>query len=515
MAYLATAIDMGSWSLKAVIARVGVKSVQVTDIREIKYAADDDGKVAPEEIARALEECFGSGPKPEAVYTALSGRDFFFRILSLPRAGMKRLDQIARLQIEDDVPVEIEEYIVDAVPLRDAGDGKLVDCIVAAARTEHLRGIIERLSAIGLDPAEITCGPYIYSYATRLSSEPSVFEPLAILDLGHSSSELVIIEGGRSVSYRSILWGGKNITDAIRQEYNITFSHAENIKEEYGMLRAETVTAPGSMEEKIITLCRESVDPLVVTLRQTLMGYLAKTGKMPQKLFLCGGTARLRGMAPHLQGALSVDTQTAGDDDPQETRLVRARALMGETSRTESRHINFRKDALTYEGKMHVVRRRWIRAVAFVAVVIIGWFLYSMAQISSLEKVMDKQHTDLAQITKEISGEEVDDFSKAELMLKKSAASKNPVPKQDVYDILDTMSRKFPDTVVHDVEELDIRSDRWRIRGIVDTISDRDKIYEALIGYKDCIKSISKGKTTLSVKDNRQKYNFDMEVSCP
>jgi len=515
MAYVAASIDLGSWSLKAVFAKVGVKSVQITDIREIKYAVDDDGKVAPEEIARALQECFGDNQKPEVVYTAVSGRDIFFRILSLPRAGMKRLDQIARLQIEDDVPVEIDEYIVDAVPMREAGDGKLVDCIVVAARRDHLKELIGRLQALGMDPAEITCGPYIYPYAYNLSTEPSVFEPVAILDLGHSSSELVIIEKGKTVFFRSILWGGSSITEAIRREYNITFGHAESIKEEYGMLRAETVTERGSMEEKIIALCRESVDSLIVPLRQSLMGYLAKTGLMPQKLLLCGGSAKLRGMAAHIQASLNVDTETVDEEDPQAARLVRARALMGETARTESRHINFRKDELTFEGKMHVVRRRWIRAVAFVAVVIVGWFLYSMAQISSLEKVIDKQHADLAQITKDISGEEVDDFSKADLMLKKSAASKNPVPKQDAFDILDTMSRKIPDTVVHDVEELDIRSDRWRIRGIVDSISDRDKIYEALISYKECIKSISKGKTTLSVKDNRQKYNFDMEVLCP
>lgn len=515
MAYVAAAIDIGSWSLKAVIAKVGVKSVQITDIREIKYAVDDDGKVAPEEITRAMEECFGSNLKPEVVYTAVSGRDFFFRILSLPRAGMKRLDQIARLQIEDDVPVDIDEYVVDAVPLREAGDGKLVDCIVAAARKELLQETIDRLRALGMDPAEITCGPYIYPYAYNLSTAPSVFEPVAILDLGHSSSELVIIEKGKTVFFRSVLWGGRSVTDTIRRQYNITFGHAENIKEEYGMLRAERVTERGSMEEKIITLCRESVDSLIVPLRQSIMGYLAKTGRMPQKLFLCGGSAKLRGMAAHIQASLNVDTEAVDEEDPQAARIVRARALMGETARTESRHINFRKDDLTFEGKMHVVRRRWIRAVAFVAVVIVGWFLYSMAQISSLEKVIDKQHVDLAQITKEISGEEVDDFSKADLMLKKSAASKNPVPKQDAFDILDTMSRKIPDSVVHDVEELDIRSDRWRIRGIVDSISDRDKIYEALISYKECIKSISKGKTTLSVKDNRQKYNFDMEVQCP
>lgn len=515
MAYLAAAIDIGSWSLKVVLGKVGFKNVRITDCKELKFKTDDSGNVPPEDIIKALKECFGAMPqKPEIIYTALAGIDVFVRYINVPKAGIKRLDQIAPLQIEDDLPVEIEEYIVDAVPLKETGDGNFVECIVAAAKKDLLRERVERLQGLGLDPAEITFGPFIYSSARKLSTEPVAAEPIGILDIGHRSSELVLIEKGKSFFYRSILWGGRNVTEKIQKHFNITFSHAESIKEEYGMLTADRSVAPGSMEEQIISLCREAVHPFTLDLRQTMMNYLAKSGKFPQKLFLCGGTAKLKGIDRHIGHLLNVETETALEEDEQSLRFVRARALLGGAAAAVEKRINFRNGDLVYEGTINVVKRRWIRAVAFAAAVIIGWFLYSMAQISSLEKVIEKQHGDLAQVTK-LTGEETEDFNRAELMLKKTSASKSPVPKADAFDILDMISRKFPEEVVHDVEEFDIRSDRWRIRGIVDSISDRDKIYEALLKYKECIKSISKGKTTLSVKDNRQKYNFDMEVKCP
>lgn len=516
MAYLAAAIDIGTWSCKLVLGKVGVKKVQITGFREIPYTRDDHGAASDEEIGRAIHECLAALPqKPEMACTAVSGRDIFLRILSLPKAGLKRIDQIASLQIEDDLPVSLDEYVVDAVPLRDMPDGKLVECMVVAARKDLIRATIERLAGAGMDPSEITCGPMIYPATPSLPGAPALPEPLAILDMGHTSSELVIIEGGRAALFRSVMWGGRNVTERIAKHYAITFPHAETVKEEYGALVPDRPAPPGSMEEQILALCREAADPFVLDLRQSFMGYASRSGQLPQRLFLCGGTARLRGAARHLQVQLGVDTQVLGDEDAQSTRLVRARALMGDTVRADTRRINFRKDAFVFEGKVNVVRRRWIRAVALAAVIIVGWFVYAMAQIGSLEKVIEKQSADLEAVTKEISGEAVADFDRAKILLKSTAAVKSPVPKADAFDILVFMSEQIPEDVVHDVEELDIRSDRWRIRGIVDSISDRDKVYEALIQYKDCIKSISKGKTTLSPKDNRQKYNFDMEVQCP
>jgi hypothetical protein len=411
--------------------------------------------------------------------------------------------------------VEIGQYIVDTAPLRDAGDGKFVECIVAAARKDDVRRAIEQLASLGLDPAEITCGPSFFPCVTALSGRPPAPGPAALLEIGNGASELVIVEGDKPVYYRSILWGGRSITEKIAAHFAITFQHAEGLKEEHGAVMAERPVAVGSMEEKLLAVCREAMGPFILDLRQSIMSYMAHTGRFPERLVLFGGTAELKGIEEYLKQSLNIETEVARGEDGQSPRAVRSRALLEGAVRSGEKHLNFRKGELTYQGKLTVVRRRWIRAVAFTAVVIIGWFLYSMTKVSTLENVIENQHKELAEITAQITGDKIDDFERAELLLKKSAAARSPVPRQDAFDILDMMSMLIPEDVVHDVEELDIRSDRWRIRGIVNSIGDRDRIYEALMQYKDCIKSISKGKTTLSQKDNRQKYNFDMDTTCP
>ena len=516
MAYLAAAVDIGSWSLKVALGKIGVKTVTITDLKEVRYNLDAKGLADPSEIERALEECFLALPrKPEVVFSAVSGRDIFSRTITVPKAAMKRIDQVAPLQIEDDLPVEIDEYIVDAVPQGEANDGKMIECVVAAARRDMLKNMIELLTAKAADPAEITCGISIYPYVRTHASEPNLFGPVAILDMGHLSSELVFMEGGKLQLFRSILWGGKNITEKIAAGLGITFSHAESIKEQYAALYADRPVDAGSMEEKILTQTRQAVNAFVLDLRQSILSYSSQRGKFPQTLLLCGGSAKLRGIERYLGESLNVEAVRISGEDPGAGPFVRVRTLAGDAVKTVHQKLNFRKGELVFKGKVSVAKKRWTRAVAAVAVIVIGWLLYSTAQIASLEKVIEKQHQRLGEITEQITGEEVTDFSRADLLIKKSAASKNPLPKADAFDIITFMSKAIPEEVVHDVEELDIRSERWRIRGIVDSISDRDIVYEALIEYKDCIKTISKGKTTLSVQDSRQKYNFDMETTCP
>ncbi|MFH1437798.1 MAG: cell division FtsA domain-containing protein [Pseudomonadota bacterium] len=516
MAYLAAAVDIGSWSLKVALGKIGVKTVKITDLKEVRYNLDARGLAAPAEIERALEECFLALPiKPEVVFSAVSGRDLFSRFISVPKAALKRLDQVAPLQIEDELPVEIDEFIVDAAPQGEAGDGNMVECVVAAARKDMLRGMIDLLTAKAADPAEITCGISIYPYVRTQASGPNLFGPVVVLDMGHRSSELVFMEGAKPQLFRSILWGGKNVTEAIAAGLGITFSHAESIKEQYAALFADHPVDAGSMEEKILTQTRQAVDSLVLDLRHSILSYSSKHGKFPQTLLLCGGSAKLRGIERYFRESLNVEAVRMGGEDPGAASFVRVRTLAGDAAAAGRQKLNFRKGEFVSKGKGSVAKKRWTRAVAAVAAIVIGWLLFSTAQIASLEKVIEKQHQRLGEITAQITGEEITDFSRAELLIKKSAASKNPVPKADAFDILTFMSKAIPEDVVHDVEELDIRPERWRIRGMVDSISDRDKVYEALIEYKDCIKAISKGKTTLSVQDSRQKYNFDMETTCP
>jgi len=438
------------------------------------------------------------------------------RNIQVPKGAVKRLTQIALLQIEDELPVEPSRYIVDAVATRESEVGGNMDSMVVAALKDDVRVVIEILSEVGFDPAEITCAPSFFQFAANINDFHGEGNSVAFLEIGHRVSELVIIEGGVPVLYRAIVWGGVNITEKISTFLSIPYEHAQEIKHQYGCVKTFKPLSIGSMEEKVLGICREACGPLITDVRQSLIGYAAKKGRFPGKLFIFGGAVKLGGMSEYLGEMVGLETQIARKEEGIQPEFIRARAVLEKIANPLSRaSLNFRKGEFLYKGKVEVAKRKWMRFVAFVSVIIIGWFLYSMAKIWALNETEKKQGKELLELTTDISGEGTDSFEKGRMLLIKTSEARNPVPKQDVYDILEKMSDIIPDDIVHDVEELDIRPDRWRIRGIVDSIADRDRILEALTQYKECVKDVKKGTTTLSPKDNRQKYNFDMVTTCP
>jgi hypothetical protein len=148
-------------------------------------------------------------------------------------------------------------------------------------------------------------------------------------------------------------------------------------------------------------------------------------------------------------------------------------------------------------------------------VIVLGWSFYSLARYSSLKARQSRQRERLAELTSQYMGEEVRDFDVAEKMMLTAKPIKSPMPKADAFDFIDEMSRIIPEEIIHDIEELEIKPGKVQIRGIVDTIAARDEIIARLEEYTECVQAISKGKTTQSPKDNRQKYTLDLETECP
>ncbi|MCM8764139.1 MAG: pilus assembly protein PilM [Candidatus Omnitrophica bacterium] len=513
MAYIAASVDIGSWSLKVTLARIKMRSIQILDFKQLLLRDENGDNPSYEVVSNAIRECFLTFRfRPEVVVTTLSGTDFFFRILQIPKAGVKKMDRLAATQIEDDLPLEGSQYIVDTKAISVTPDGKFLNCMVVAAARENVINRIKLLEENGLDPSEISCSPSIFP---AISTTFSGCETVALLEMGHQTTELIITDSGKPFFFRNIIWGGKDITERIASHLSLSFAKAEELKQSVGSLMPTETLKIGSVEDKLLSLCRESIGVLILELRRSFMSFMSKTGKYPGEIIIFGGSSRIRGIESYIEQATGIKAKIYMDDTGLPPESVRSRKLLEQMLNPDEKKLNFRKEELVYRGKLQVAKRKWLRVAIFVATIIVGWFIYSGAKITTLRSTILKQQKELAQITTQITGEGTGSFDKAELLLKKSASMRNPVPKQDAYDILEQMSLLIPEEVIHDVEELDIRSDRWRIRGMVDSIGDRDIICKSLEEYKDCVTAITKGNTTLSQKDNRQKYNLDIKTTCP
>lgn len=510
MAQFAAGVDVGGHSIKIVIGRMRMRRVEVVERHEIVIERDEQGHPVEGGVRQALGELMSRvKSRPTLVFSALPADDVLLRTVQVPRAGAKKADAVIGMQIEDDLPIDLDEAVVAHI-LRAARGAETMDALVAVARQETVREYLELLEEHGLDPAELGAGAAVYTDLSRVMPKLMDDEPELVLDIGCDRTDMLIIEGGEAVSMRTLLIGGADMTRALAAHYRTTFDRAEEYKLQAGWQNLAPVLEP--------VLAR-----LVQPIRQTLSKHASRTGRRVVKIFTCGGTSLMDGLDQALEQSLGVPVVPLESENPdaagKEQRdgpFLRAAALAHRSVSVQTdQRFDLRKGPFTYKGQARATRRRWVRAVIAALVLVIGWSFYSLARISSLNARQAAQEQRLAELSERYLGEPVTDFDRAEKLMQSVGPVKSPMPRADAFHFVSEMSRIIPEEIIHDVEKLEIKPGKVQIRGIVDTIAARDEIITRLEEYEECVVAISKGKTTQSPKDNRQKYTLDVETECP
>ncbi|HET7500940.1 MAG TPA: pilus assembly protein PilM, partial [Kofleriaceae bacterium] len=147
----------------------------------------------------------------------------------------------------------------------------------------------------------------------RARSEGAV----AVIDVGHERTDVVVVAGGKAVFSRSIARAGKQVTEAIMRapHWRLSWPDAERAKHSDGFVasNAEPATSPAWQQIHQVTITE--LHPFARDLRQTLAACRARTGFQPIAALLVGGGSRLRGMASFLAEQLGVPAwRPTGDD---------------------------------------------------------------------------------------------------------------------------------------------------------------------------------------------------------
>jgi general secretion pathway protein L len=309
---------------------------------------------------------------------------------------------------------------------------------------------------------------------------------------------------------RTISAGGDDLTRALKQHYRCSWDKAE----EYKRL---------SSWQSIASVAEPAMQRVTPQIRQTMLAYASRSGRNVGRVLMCGGTGLLSGLDEYLASVLGVpvthlweEMDEGAGESRQTAPFLRATALAWRAiAAPAEQRLDLRKGPFAYRGQARATRRRWVRAVVAGLVLVVGWSFYSLARLSSLEARQDEQRERLGALTEQYLGEEITDFDRAEKTMQSAKPIKSPMPRADAFDIISEMSRLIPEEIIHDIDQLEIKPGKVQIRGIVDTIAARDEVIARLEEYTECVTAISKGKTTQSPKDNRQKYTLDLETECP
>ena len=302
MASRATGIDVGLRSAVFLTGKVAGNSFAVD-----RYAFEELSVEGVEGAWAALEP---GVPAKDAV-VGVTGREVNLRYSRVPRLPDWQLRRLMSFEVESlgdssESRVAADFNVLPALPELEGED--LV--LLAVAREElletHERGLAECKGSLRhFMPNSIGL------YNAWLRFGVVMDDTVLIANIGQENVDAVLVRGADLLFARNLSGGGALFDAAIADRFGVDVAQAERIK------RANVDLTPGSSfvdgsAERATRAASAPAGQLLSLLQSTVMFAKAQVKLSSLKLdrvFLCGGGARLRGLPEYLQAALGVPVE--------------------------------------------------------------------------------------------------------------------------------------------------------------------------------------------------------------
>ncbi len=254
-------------------------------------------------VTSAIKKLWASGGfKTKDVVLGMGNQRVLARDLSVPRMSLAQIRESLPFQVQDMLPVPVSEALLDFYPISEGNgeQGPVVNGLLIAAIKESVMANVNAVKNAGLNPVQVDLIPFALSRI--LVRGPFARGTIALIDIGASTTNVVVATGGVPQFVRMIPAGGDDVTKALVARLEISPQQAEGAK------RARGLNAGGVLSEQeraAVEVIRTSTGDLLNSLRNTLTYFTNTRQNEPvQAIILSGGGAQLTGL-PQALGELT------------------------------------------------------------------------------------------------------------------------------------------------------------------------------------------------------------------
>ncbi len=311
---VAWGIEVGEFALKAIRLQVVDGAINVTDFAVIPHpkvlcdpsVSDRAGMIRM--TLGAFVQAHAEQIATEPIIMSLPSNVGFARFASIPAVDAKTLRSMIEYEAKQQIPFPIEEVEWDSHVLPADEIGQCAIGIFAVTK-ERLQELLTLYAECGIEPDVLTLSSVaVYNalnYDLELDEKP---EPVACLDIGTNSSDLVVIAGGK-FWIRTFPIGGSQFTSAIADAFsgqNVNYTRAERIKVDRTpnekILRARTMAM------------RRVTGQLVDEIGRSREFYqAANEGVELKRAFGVGSTLKISGLRTKIAGDLQMSLDRLED----------------------------------------------------------------------------------------------------------------------------------------------------------------------------------------------------------
>ncbi len=423
-------VDLGSHSVKLAVMTGAFGRFEVEEYLSEPVAGESQDLMARLD---ALSTLLSGISRDERLTTAVSfpTEQASVRMISLPFSDKSQIQQTLGFEVEGQVPFDLEEMILTHRILDTDQDGSRV---IAALSAKDKVGLM----LAGLD--EAGCVPKNLVIDGDALGDHASHGVQAIVDIGHQRTLVSICKDGRVWGTRAISYGGANLTQALAETKEISFEEAEALKHRTALRTG--YDAEAEWEEESPTnatepepqaqagasadgeILRGAIQPLLASLRASLINFEDSLGIEVSEVLLAGGTANLAGLTRVLKVDLGVRVRRLSVSDiahaaghPARFALCHALARRA-AGLTDGEEMELRTGAFKFRGDLASMRTAIIgggvalAAVLLLAVGLVSWKVMDYrAQLEALDAQIASA---VAEIYKgEIAAEDITDADDA------------------------------------------------------------------------------------------------------
>lgn len=314
MATSVIGLDIGTTKVRAVEVTRGRGAPTVTRYAEapVPLGALRDGEVIePAGVVTALKQTWAQGRfSHREVVMAVGNQRVLVRNLELPWMPMDQIRSSLPFQVQDTLPVDVHDALLDFYPTSEAraeGTGaRTVSGLLVAATRDTVAANLAAAESAGLRPLMVDLTGF--ALLRGLTVRPAEARTVAYVDLGARTTTVVIAEDGVPRLVRSLPVGGQNLTDAVAMTLSIPVPEAEALKRQLGVGFA--VDAEFEPAAQVIAQVAQG---LVESVRNTFVYYASNNpGRAAELVVVSGGGTYLAGLGQYLASASRLPV-TIGD----------------------------------------------------------------------------------------------------------------------------------------------------------------------------------------------------------
>ncbi len=295
---------------------IGSSSIKVVELTKVKgqakllnYSFSEDPDLRNDWqndtkfTAKLLNKvCSNAGIQPTKAIAALPTFSVFSSVLNLSNVAKKDLEGAVTWEAKKVIPLPPEEMILDWKIIEKSSTKENIKVLLTGAPKTLVKKYIDvfKQAKISLTSLETETFSLIRSLVGNDKST------VMILEIGHKTTDISIIDDGIPLLNRSVDVGGQAITLSLSKKLGVNFSRAEQFKYDLG------ITSQGSKEHDIPDVIRDSLAPILNEIKYAINLYQNRDDKKVGKIILSGGSTLLVNLPNYLSKALNM-TVIIGD----------------------------------------------------------------------------------------------------------------------------------------------------------------------------------------------------------